>query len=87
MTCKYDLQRDEFGCKLCSCNPCPVSRCRMYCMYGFRKNEDGCEICECDWTPVADKIQCDERIPCPDTRICNLNLKLCEAGKGRIYHL
>jgi hypothetical protein len=79
LTCKYDLQRDEFGCKLCSCNPCPVSRCRMYCMYGFRKNEDGCEICECDWTPVADKIQCDERIPCPDTRICNLNLKLCEA--------
>ncbi len=54
----------------------------MYCMYGFRKNEDGCDMCECDWTPVAEKISCSERIPCEGTRVCNLNLKFCEAGKG-----
>jgi len=44
----------------------------------FEKNEDGCDICECDWTPVAEKIQCDERVPCPGMRVCNLNLRLCE---------
>jgi hypothetical protein len=47
-------------------------------MYGFRRNVDGCEICECDWTPIAEKIQCSERIPCKENRVCNLNLKMCE---------
>lgn len=82
MDCKHGLERDEKGCQTCSCARCPLRTCRMYCMYGFRKNaDDGCEMCECDWTPVADKIQCDERIPCPSTKICNLNLRLCETGK------
>jgi hypothetical protein len=79
LNCKYGVQRDESGCQICACNSCPPRQCRMFCTYGFRKNpEDGCDICECDWTPVAEKIQCDERIPCPETRICNLNLRLCE---------
>ncbi|CAF3666061.1 unnamed protein product [Rotaria sp. Silwood1] len=78
LKCKYGLQRDEFGCKLCACNRCSLRTCRMFCMYGFRRNEDGCEICECDWTPVSDKIQCSERTPCPGTRVCNMNLRLCE---------
>jgi hypothetical protein len=79
LACKHGYQTDEAGCKLCACNRCPLTMCRMYCMYGFRKSEeDGCEVCECDWTPVAEKIQCDERIPCPGTRVCNLNLRLCE---------
>jgi hypothetical protein len=88
LQCKYGYQRDENGCNICECNRCPMRSCRMFCMYGFRKNlDDGCEICECDWTPVAEKIQCDERIPCPGTRICNLKLRLCEAGKGKKkYH-
>ncbi|CAF1039399.1 unnamed protein product [Rotaria sordida] len=78
LKCKYGLQRDESGCKLCSCNRCSLRTCRMFCMYGFRRSDDGCEMCECDWTPVAEKIQCSERIPCPGTRVCNLNLRLCE---------
>ncbi|CAF1049361.1 unnamed protein product [Adineta steineri] len=78
LTCKNGLQVDESGCKMCSCNKCQLQLCRMYCMYGFRRNEDGCEMCECDWTPVAEKIQCNERIPCTGTRVCNLNIKLCE---------
>ncbi|UJR09837.1 hypothetical protein I4U23_014062 [Adineta vaga] len=78
LNCQYGLQRDEAGCQLCSCNRCPLQQCRMFCMYGFRRSDDGCEICECDWTPVADRIQCSERISCPGTRACNLNLKLCE---------
>jgi hypothetical protein len=79
LNCKYGLQRDESGCQICACNACPTRQCRMFCMYGFRKNEeDGCEMCECDWTPVSEKIRCDERIPCPETRVCNLNLRLCE---------
>ncbi|CAF3124777.1 unnamed protein product [Rotaria sp. Silwood2] len=78
LKCKYGLQRDEFGCKLCSCNRCSLRICRMFCMYGFRRNDDGCEICECDWTPVSEKIQCSERTPCPGTRVCNMNLRLCE---------
>ncbi|CAF1427349.1 unnamed protein product [Rotaria sordida] len=78
LKCKYGLQRDESGCKLCSCNRCSLRTCRMFCMYGFRRSDDGCEMCECDWAPVAEKIQCSERIPCPGTRVCNLNLRLCE---------
>lgn len=56
--------------------------CRMFCMYGFRRHpETGCELCECDWKPISERIPCDERIPCTGTRVCNLQLKLCEAGK------
>ncbi|CAF1554234.1 unnamed protein product, partial [Adineta ricciae] len=79
LDCQHGLQRDENGCRLCSCNRCPLQMCRMFCMYGFRRNEEGCEVCECDWTPVAEKIQCSERFPCQGARVCNLNLKLCEA--------
>lgn len=54
----------------------------MFCMYGFRRHpETGCELCECDWTPISERIACDERIPCTGTRVCNLQLKFCEAGK------
>lgn len=79
LACKYGYQRDERGCEQCVCNTCPLTSCRMFCKYGFRRNEDGCEVCECDWSPVAENIQCDERIPCEGARICNLELRLCEA--------
>ncbi|CAF2080570.1 unnamed protein product [Rotaria magnacalcarata] len=78
LQCKYGFQRDQSACKMCACNRCPTRTCRMFCMYGFRRNEDGCDICECDWTPVSEKIQCSERIPCPDQRVCNMQLRLCE---------
>lgn len=78
LDCKYGFQRDAVGCQICACNSCPIGQCKIFCMYGFKKNEDGCDICECDWTPVAKKIQCDERVTCPETQICNLNLRLCE---------
>jgi len=78
LDCPYGFERDPSGCELCSCNRCSLFSCRMFCMYGFKKNSDGCDVCECDWAPISEKIQCSERVPCQDNRVCNLNLKLCE---------
>jgi len=88
-TCTSGYRKDYSGCQTCECNDepkdivhpnCPPSSaCRMYCTYGYQRDENGCEMCECDWTPVAEKIACSERTPCEGTRVCNLNLKLCES--------